>query len=191
MTRDERSERALCGAKRRNGELCRLFAGHGTKHTGIGRCKLHGGSVPNHEKAAVRRQLQQRMIAEGTLGDPDTEITALGALLSELYASAGHVAWLRRQIGDMSQADIATIEGQALIRLYDGERDRKARIARLAIESGVDEAKVIVMEAQCKLLGEALSRACDTAGLSAPLRKRVGAALRDELASVQQPALPG
>jgi hypothetical protein len=188
MTRDERSEQPLCGAKRKNGELCRLFAGQGTSHKGSGRCKLHGGSTPTQEKHVVKMELQQRMV---TLGEPVEDVTALGSLLHELYQSTGHCGWLRRQIADMSQSQIATVEGQALIRLYDGERDRKVRIARLAIESGVDEAKVLVMERQCVLLGEALSRACDTAGLSEPLRKRVGAALREELSNVSTPALPG
>jgi hypothetical protein len=188
MTRDQRSEQSLCGAKKRNGDLCRLFAGQGTSHKGSGRCKLHGGATPTQEKHVVKMALQQRMI---TLGEPVEDVTALGALLAELYSATGHTAWLRRQISDMSQSQIATVEGQALIRLYDGERDRKVRIARLAIESGVDAARVLVMEQQCVLLGEALSRACDTAGLSAPLRKRVGAALREELAGVSTPALPG
>lgn len=188
MTRDERSAQALCGAKKRNGDLCRLFAGQGTSHKGSGRCKLHGGATPTQEKHVVKMELQQRMV---TLGEPVEDVTALGALLQELYQSTGHCGWLRRQIADMSQSQIATVEGQAIIRLYDGERDRKVRIARLAIESGVDEARILVMEKQCMVLGEALSRACDTAGLSAPLRKRVGAALREELAGVTTPALPG
>jgi hypothetical protein len=184
MTRDERSAQALCGAKRRNGELCRLFAGQGTSHKGTGRCKLHGGSTPTQEKHVVKMELQQRMLA---LGEPlDENVTAIDAILHELYATNAHVAWLRRQIADMSQSQIATVEGQAIIRLYDGERDRKVRIARVAVESGVDEAKVLVMEQECILLGEALSRACDTAGLSAPLRKRVGAALREELSRFNQ-----
>jgi hypothetical protein len=183
MTREERSTKALCGAKRRGGELCRLFAGQGTDHLGWGRCKLHGGSTPTQEKHVVKIQVQQRMLG---LGDPpEDNVTALEALLTEMYATNAHVAWLRRQIADMSQAEIATVEGQAIVRLYDGERDRKVRIARMAIESGVDQARVILMEKQCQLLGEALSRACDTAGLSAPLRQRVGAALREELTAVE------
>lgn len=186
-TKAQRDQNPLCGAKRRDGGLCRLFAGQGTSHKGIGRCKLHGGATQSHEKHAVKRELQRRMVAESTLGAPE-EITALGALLDELYCSSGHVAWLRRQIRDMSQADLATVEGMAVMNLYNGERDRKARVARMAIDSGVDEARIRVMERQCQLLGEALSRACDTAGLSASMRKRVGAALRDELASVNQQA---
>jgi hypothetical protein len=35
-----------CGAKTRNGTLCNRPAGWGTKHVGIGKCKLHGGASP-------------------------------------------------------------------------------------------------------------------------------------------------
>lgn len=185
FTREERSERALCGAKRRSGELCRLFAGQGTDHKGVGRCKLHGGSTRAHRQAAVKQELQKRMVEETGLGVPDEKITALGAMLQELYASNGHVGWLRRQISDMSQTQLATLEGQALVRLYDGERDRKVKIAKLCIEAGVDQARVMLMEKQVMLLGEALARAADTAGLSAPLRKRLGGALREELSRVE------
>jgi hypothetical protein len=85
----------------------------------------------------------------------------------------------------MTPDDLGTIEGQAIISLYNSERDRKTKIAKMATEAGVDEAAIRVAEAQTTLLGEALSRAADTAGLSAAMRRRLGAALRDELAQVQ------
>jgi len=182
ITPEQRDQVPLCGAKKKNGELCRAFAGQGTKHPGSGRCKFHGGNTPNHDKRAVTMDLKRRMV---TMGEPIEDVTAVSALLSELYASTGHVAWLRQQIADMSEDALATIEGQAIIRLYDSERDRKARIAKLCTEAGVDEAAVRVAEAQVTILGQALSRACDTAGLSAEMRKRVGAALREELAAAQ------
>lgn len=180
ITSEQRDQVPLCGAKKRNGELCRAFAGQGTSHSGSGRCKFHGGATPNHDKRAVTMDLKRRMV---TMGEPIEDITAVSALLSELYASTGHVAWLRQQIADMSEDTLATIEGQAIVRLYDGERDRKARIAKLCSEAGVDEAAVRVAETQVTILGNALSRACDTAGLSAEMRRRVGAALREELAA--------
>jgi hypothetical protein len=120
-----------------------------------------------------------------TMGQPIENVTALDALLQEMWASTGHVAWLRSQIADMSKDDLGTPEGIAIVRLYDGERDRKSRIARLAIESGVDAAAIRVAEAQMTILGTALSRACDTAGVSAPMRKRIGTALREELAAAE------
>ncbi|HEX4483526.1 MAG TPA: hypothetical protein VH081_07030 [Solirubrobacteraceae bacterium] len=188
ITPEQRDQVAMCGAKKKNGDLCRAFAGQGTKHPGSGRCKFHGGSVPNHDKRAVTLAAKQRMI---TLGEPVQDVSAIGALLSELYASVGHVAWLRGQIADMSTDDLGTVEGQVIVRLYDTERDRKTHIAEMCMKAGVEEAQVRVMEAQVGLLGAALSKAADTAGLSKPMRQRLGQALREELAAVQAPALPG
>lgn len=182
ITPEQRDQVPLCGARKKNKELCRAFAGQATNHPGSGRCKFHGGATPNHDKRAVTQEMKRRMV---TLGEPDDDITAIGALLSELYASTGHVAWLRQQIADMSPEHLGTIEGQAIINLYNSERDRKTKIAKMATEAGVDEAAVRVAEAQVSILGQALARACDAAGVSAPLRQRIGAALRDELAAAQ------
>jgi hypothetical protein len=187
ITPEQRDQVPLCGARKKNKELCRAFAGQGTNHSGSGRCKYHGGATPNHDKRAVTQEMKRRMV---TLGEPDDDITAIGALLSELYASTGHVAWLREQIADMSPEHLGTIEGQAIINLYGAERDRKTKIAKMATEAGVDEAAVRVAEVQVSILGQALSRACDAAGVSAPLRQRIGAALRDELAAAQAKPQP-
>lgn len=182
ITPEQRDQVPLCGAKKKNGELCRAFAGQGTNHSGTGKCKFHGGATPNHDKRAVTQNLKRRMV---TLGEPVEDVTAVSALLSELYASTGHVAWLRQQLANMSEDELGTLAGTALVRLYDSERDRKTRIAKLCSEAGVDEAAVRIAEVQVTMLGEALSAACDTAGLSAPMRKRLGEALREELANVQ------
>jgi methylphosphotriester-DNA--protein-cysteine methyltransferase len=182
ITPEQRDQVPLCGARKKNKELCRAFAGQGTNHPGTGRCKFHGGATPNHGKRAVTQEMKRRMV---TMGEPVEDVTALSALLSELYASTGHVAWLRQQIADMSPEHLGTVEGQAIISLYNSERDRKTKIAKMCTEAGVDEAAVRVAEAQVQILGTALARACDTAGISAPLRQRIGAALRDELAQAQ------
>jgi hypothetical protein len=187
ITPEQRDQVPLCGARKKNRELCRAFAGQGTNHPGTGRCKYHGGSTPNHGKRAITQEMKRRMV---TMGEPDEDITAIGALLSELYASTGHVAWLRQQIADMSPEHLGTVEGQAIISLYSSERDRKTKIAKMATEAGVDEAQVRVAETQVSILGQALARACDAAGVSAPLRQRIGAALRDELAAAQAKPQP-
>lgn len=189
ITPEQRDQVPLCGAKKKNGEICRAFAGQGTSHSGSGKCKFHGGSTPNHGKHAVKQELTRRMV---TLGEPVEDVTAVGALLSELAASTAHVAWLRQEIAAMSKEDLGTVEGVAIISLYGLERDRKARIADLCSKAGVDEAAVRIAEAQVTLLGTALARACDKAGLSAEVRQRLGSCLRDELAAGEakpQPAL--
>jgi hypothetical protein len=39
--------RALCGVRKKTGDLCRQGAGWGTKHLGAGPCRKHGGNLPN------------------------------------------------------------------------------------------------------------------------------------------------
>lgn len=182
-TPEQRNQHAMCGAKKRNGESCRAYAGQGTNHPGTGRCKFHGGATPNHDKRAVTLETKRRMV---TLGQPVEDVTAITALLAELYASTGHVEWLRQEIAGMTQEDLlGTVEGAAVVRLYDTERDRKTKIAKMCTEAGVDEAKVRVAEAQVTLLGQALANAADVAGLSPEVKRRLGAALRDELAKIE------
>jgi hypothetical protein len=182
-TPEQRDKHAMCGAKKRNGELCRAYAGQGTNHPGTGACKFHGGAMPNHDKRAVTLETKRRMV---TLGQPVEDVTAVTALLAELYASTGHVEWLRQEIASMTQEDLlGTIEGQAILRLYDTERDRKTKIAKMCTEAGVDEAKVRVAQTQVTLLGQALANAANVTGLSPEVKRRLGAALRDELAKAE------
>ena len=49
------------------------------------------------------------------------------------------MGWLSQQIAAMTQDELGTPYGVALTSMYGQERDRKARIARLVVESGVDE----------------------------------------------------
>jgi hypothetical protein len=181
-TKEQRDKNPLCNARKKNGERCRKFAGEGTSHPGIGACKYHGGSTGTHERAALKRELTKRMVM---LGEPVQNVSGLQALLQELARSTGHVGWLGQQIADMTQDELGTPYGVALTSMYGVERDRKARIARLVVESGVDEKNIQVMEAQMVILGQALSKACDTAGLAPNMKRRVGAALREELAAVE------
>jgi hypothetical protein len=181
-TPEQRSKQPLCGAKKKNGEPCRLFAGQGTEHKGYGRCKKHGGSTPNHNKHAVALELKHKMIM---LGEPVEDVTAVEALLQELYASTGHVAWLRQEISSMDDDDLGTPTGQALISLYNNERDRKVRIAKLATEAGLDEAQVRIAEAQVLLLAGALKRAADAVNMPVAMQRKLGAKLREELSAVE------
>ncbi len=52
-----------CGGRTRRGTPCRLPAGHGTDHPGVGRCDHHGGATPTHRAHAERVLLER---AEGT-----------------------------------------------------------------------------------------------------------------------------
>src|SRR4051794_16311470 len=106
MSSEKRSTYSLCGAKRKNGETCRLFAGQGTDHKGIGRCKHHGGSTPSHMTNAVVQESQRRMVKFGHAIDVEPH----EALLSMLRLASGHTAWLNREIASLN--DLGTFEAR-------------------------------------------------------------------------------
>ena len=186
-TKEQRSAKALCGAKRRNGLPCRKFAGEKTDHLGFGVCALHGGAMISHTKHAHKLMAKQKMI---TMGQADTEVTALGALLDELHSSTGHVSWLRAQIEKMDPDDLGSLANQAILRLYDGERQIKSQVARLAIQSGVDESNIRVQSLQVAMLGKALKVSCDAIGLPEAKQRELGKELSKQLLAEEQAQRP-
>jgi hypothetical protein len=140
MTAEQRSTYKLCGARKKNGQPCRNFAGEGTDHLGIGRCKFHLGNTPAHKAHAANVEAQQRMIQ---LGGP-IEMRPHEALLAMLHLASGHTAWLREEIGELD--DLGSKKGEALTRLYGEERDRVARVAKAALDAGVAERQVALAE---------------------------------------------
>jgi hypothetical protein len=130
----------LCGAKKRNGETCRAFAGQGTDHKGVGRCKNHGGSTRTHKSNAIVVEAKRRMVK---LGEPVPGIEPHEALLAVLRATAGHVAWLHREVAGLE--DLASQESRVVVTLYDNEagalaeqRTRRDKV-RMARDEAVQE----------------------------------------------------
>jgi hypothetical protein len=145
-TREQRDRHALCGAKRKNGEPCRLYAGQGTSHFGVGRCRWHLGNSKNHQAHAVRVEAQQRLVE---FGQP-LPVEPVEALLAMVHLSFGHLAWVRGELAALD--DKHSFEGQVLMRLFDGERDRVARISKAALDAGVAERHVRMAEQYGELL---------------------------------------
>ena len=177
MSPEDRNKFPLCGAKKRmDGTKCRAWAGMGTDHPGIGRCKHHGGGLPNHRKHAVTIEATKRMI---TLGVPMADIEPHRALAGLLRATAGHVAWLHSEMAELD--DLSTFEAKVIREMYDSERDRLTRISSACIAGGVAERSVRIAERQQEALSTALINAAKTAGLDDRQRRALGAALREEL----------
>jgi hypothetical protein len=128
------------------------------------------------------------MVAQGQ--DVDEAPTAMESLIGELNASSAYCAWLRVELADLPTEQLGSPYGQALTRMYDSERDRRVRIARLAIESGVSEADIRVKEAQVALLGEALSRATTALGYTEEARRQLGDELRRQLQAAEAQRRP-
>ena len=129
-----------CGSPKRQGPgTCTRPAGWGTSHVGVGRCKLHGGSTPTHEKHAEKVQAEAAVVKYGLprTVDPAT------ALLEEIHRTAGAVAWLDQQVTAMTTVD----PGDPLVELYARERKHLAAISRDAIALKIAEREVLVAQA--------------------------------------------
>jgi hypothetical protein len=162
-----------CGGKRRGegseGKLCTRPAGWGTDHAGTGRCKLHGGSTPSHS-AAGRVALASAAVV--TFGLP-REIDPRDALLEEVYRSAGAVDWLHQQVQALEAEAVVwgkaeEVEKQAgefpgtdithkaavhvWVQLWQAERTHLVKVAKEAINCGIEERRVRLAEQQGSLL---------------------------------------
>jgi len=153
-----------CGAQKRDGtgETCKLRAGHGTDHPGVGRCRRHGGNTDSH-RAAAREEIAERAVV--TYGLP-VEIDARAALEQELWRTAGHVAWLQALIQSQGTDDLkqyapagtykSAVDGEdrALVwerpsiwlDLYHRERKHLRSVAKDCAAVGVEERRVRLAE---------------------------------------------
>lgn len=178
----------LCGAKKKSGKRCRAFAGQGTDHLGIGKCKHHGGSTRQHKIAAQTTLAKREMV---TLGQP-LDVQPHQALVGILRATAGHVAWLNVEIAELDGLNGRDHEADMLVRLYGEERDRLTRIAKACLDAGVDKREVDISQQQTTQLAKAIEaaiRAVD--GLTTEQRRQFGQVLRLELQALQTTAEPG
>jgi hypothetical protein len=165
-TPEQRDHNALCGAKKKNGETCRAFAGQGTAHYGIGRCKFHLGNTKGHQVHAVKQEAKERAIKFGE----SIHIEPTEALLAVLHLSAGHLRWIKDEVAATTDND--SFDARVLMRMFDDERDRVARIAKAAIDAGVAERQVRLAEEYGELLAGLLRRIFDDRDLGLTTKQR-------------------
>jgi hypothetical protein len=141
---------ATCGAKKRNGGKCTLAPGWGTPHPGIGKCKLHGGSVPNHIKAAAKEE-HRRLLGHRREIDPHE------AIIECIQLRAGEVQWLSERMAELDEKDWTedTIAGKQF-HLYARERQAamqdQVRFSQIAISLGIAERHIKMVETYGELL---------------------------------------
>lgn len=90
----------------KRGKICGQPAGWGTDHSGVGPCKLHGGSFPT-VSAAWKPALADRQAAQALakFGRPVQDVDAEQVLLDMVSEAAGNVAWLGRQVAALGAED--------------------------------------------------------------------------------------
>jgi hypothetical protein len=113
-----------------------------------------------------------------TLGLP-VDIDPAKALLDEIHWCAGHVAWLRGKVQEVTDQDLVwgrvqTDNGigpqgpvdmstekagpNVWLELYNQERDRFHRVCALALRSGIEERRVKLAEQQGDLVAAVVNR---------------------------------
>lgn len=131
-----------------------MAAGWGTIHPGVGKCKLHGGSMPNHVKAAARSEY--RML----LGKP-IETTPEEAILRCIQIRSGEVEWLTQRMSELEEKHWIeeTMLGKQF-HLYARERQAAmrdlAKFGQMAIQMNIEERRVRIAETYGETLANLL-----------------------------------
>jgi hypothetical protein len=134
-----------CGAKKKHGTTtCSLAAGWGTSHPGTGRCKFHGGSTPNHVKAAASDEYRKLL---GTTKD----INPVDAIIWCIKIRAGEVEWLTQRMQELDEK--AWIEETLVgkqFHLYARERSAAmgelVKFSNIALSLGLAEKAIRLAE---------------------------------------------
>jgi hypothetical protein len=156
------SSKPECGAKKRQGEgVCTLMAGWGTDHPGYGLCKLHGGRMQAHRRRATGMRVADELAALDVL----VRENPFDALMGELWRSGTWQAYLERRVGDLEEIygpdHRSDDEAHVLLRLWNDERDRHARLAKMAIDAGVAEGYLRLAEAEAERVVRAVFATLD------------------------------
>lgn len=184
-TPEQRDKHALCGAKKRSdGKPCRKFAGEGTDHFGIGRCRLHGGSTPTHKKHAVKVEAQRRT---PKFGQP-RQVMPGDALMEMLSIAYGQVHFLAEEIS--KHDDLTAFEARVLIQSHKDERDRVAQVAKTALDAGVAERQVKLAEMFGVLIARLIQGILGDMRLTPAQLRRQNSVVRRHLLALEKPEEP-
>lgn len=176
---DKPDGRKTCGARRKStGEPCQ-------RHPCIGqeRCYLHGGATRQAKAAAVRRMAVEKARREVRKLGGQLDADPLTVLVDSVREAWWNVAAYRVAIEglDITVSNDGAVAipqsfddkggrdpalAHILVDLYNQERDRAVRYAKIAVDAGVEERLVRVQEAQAAEAWNAVVAALDAAGLS-------------------------
>jgi hypothetical protein len=201
MPDQEQQGHGHCGALKRDGsgKRCRNPAGWGTDHD-TGPCKLHGGATTAHKTRARRLAAVEacRTFGVSVTASPEQ------ALLDELYAAIGDVAFYRercRELGreamvvgitrhryehaadeprpaDLNETVIDAKPNVWLV-LLNGAQRHLVEVAATIVKLGIERRAVDLMIAEAQVMHDVLERSIGV--LSAADQERVRAELPRQL----------
>jgi hypothetical protein len=112
-------------------------------------CRLHGGATAR-SLAAAKRRIALRKVTD-MLGVP-IEIDPAEALIEQVHLAAGNEFFLRHQVQllqDEGADRMLGLDGvDVRVKLWNDERERLARMSKLAVDAGIAERQVRIKEAE-------------------------------------------
>lgn len=169
------SGKKKCKAKLKSGKGCGSWAIKGGEV-----CRMHGGMAPQVKRKA-RERLEDAQ-ARITLAKAMKEFSLEGAanpgmvLLQELTHAWRTASWLRAKVADLPEQDAAGVMKTSekydeetgawtyiymagvnvWVRLYAEWTDRAAKMAKMALDAGIAERQIKIMEQQASLFASAM-----------------------------------
>jgi hypothetical protein len=171
-----------CGAKTNplnGGTPCRQWKGIRTDHVGAGNCWMHFGRSPNGKRHAATDAAREALVSLGIRVQTDPQ----QALLEQVWEAAGNVAFLRERVSELGadltlhSEDMFAQRGEvlmvktiredvmAVVKLYNEERDRLAKICKLALDAGIAARFVAIAESQADAIVSIINAVLDGLGL--------------------------
>lgn len=169
------AEHARCGAKTKAGTPCKRVAGWGTDHLGYGGCRRHFGATPNGRTHAIREQAAAEAMKLGMAVDTDPA----EALLLCVQLAAGEVGFLRRSVEDLE--DQEALDNHPRARAFRDARDTLARHSKLALDAGIEERRLRMVEDMGQRVATVLRLITDEIELSPDQELRLRAAMARHL----------
>lgn len=138
-------------------------------------CVSHGAGkrgTKQRDHFERRHEKEKAARAVATYGLP-REVDPHDALLEEVHRTAGHVAWLGEIVTDLEQGDLvwgitksgvergedvhlAEAAPNIWLELYHRERQHLVKVAKAAIDAGIDERRVRLAEEQGRVIVDVL-----------------------------------
>lgn len=190
-----------CGAKARStGKPCTQPPVPGTT-----RCRFHGGAAPQVKAAAQRRA--QMAAAQDAVAKLNLrrEVDPHVALLDEVYRAAGVVAHLDEKVQSLPEQDLVwgvtelvektagefpgtdttyAAELNVWVKWWREERTHLAKVAKMALDAGVEERRVKLAESQGALLADVIRRILADLDLSPEQQAKVSSVVTRHLRAV-------
>lgn len=171
----------LCVAKStRTGKPCQK-----QRMEGMTVCATHGGSVGRVRAAAERRLSEQKARAtaaelitrlDGTIdGDPLVNLVRMVTVAAT--AEQAYARLLQDEGAILTEVDYGKVGGvrvepHPLLKLWNEERDRLAKISKLALDAGVAQRQLKIAEGQATVMVDVVFAVIDGMGLQGDERDR-------------------